>query len=212
MHETAAGARGRLAMTRYQMHGMSGSIMLVDSGRVVLHEGYGLADRERRIPASTSTIYDVGSITKTFTAAAILRLVGDGKIDLRAPIARYFADVPADKANITVDDILTHTAGFALDPSNAGINAEDSYDIFVAKALKAPLIHNPRSAYSYSNLGYGLLAIIVERVSGENFRSFVTRTLITPSQLANTRWWSDSAAMTGGDAARGYEFSDRESV
>ncbi len=209
---TAAGVRARLAMMRYEMHGMSGSIMVVDSGRIVLQEGYGLADRERGVSASASTAYDVGSITKTFTAAAILRLVADGRIDLRASIARYLNDVPADKATITVHDVLTHTAGFPLDPSDAGITSADSSRVYVAKALRAPLVRVSGNTYAYSNVGYGLLAIIVEGQSGENFRSFVTRTLIKPARLAHTRWWGESVAMVGSDAARGYEFSDREYV
>jgi len=207
----AAAVRAHEAFARYAMYGLSGNLVMARNGTVVLEQGYGLANREQGTLARTDTKYDVGSITKTFTAAAVLRLVADGRVALDAPISRYLGPVPSDKAMVTVHHVLTHNAGFPLDPSHAGIEPSDGRDAFVRKALEAKLLHAPGAAYRYSNLGYGLLAVLVERVTGEAFREHVSRVLMVPAGLRHTGWWRDSVAIPR-DAthAVGYQFSDRD--
>lgn len=198
------------ALSRYAMYGLSGSVLLAIDGTTVLEKGYGLADRERSIAATAATLYDVGSITKTFTAAAVLWLVEENRLQLTDSLATLFPGVPPEKRGLTVHQLLTHTAGFALDPAHAGIAAADSPDTFVAKAMSSALQSAP-GRYAYSNLGYGLLAILVDRVAG-GFRAVVDERLIARARLSHTTWWRDSVPLAIPGAAVGYVFSDRENV
>jgi CubicO group peptidase (beta-lactamase class C family) len=198
------------ALSRYAMYGLSGSVLLAIDGVTVLEKGYGLADRERSIAATAATLYDVGSIAKTFTAAAVLRLVEENRLELTDSLATLFPDVPPEKRGGTIHQLLTHTAGFALDPAHAGIAAADSPDTFVAKAMSSAS-HSAPGRYAYSNLGYGLLAILVDRLAG-GFRAVVNETLIARARLTQTTWWRDSLALAIPGAAVGYVFSDRENV
>ena len=199
-------------LTRYAMYGMSGSVLLEENGSIVLEQGYGLANRERGITATPATRYDIGSIVKTFTAAAILELVERGQLRLSDSLGGLFQDVPADKASITLHHLLTHTSGFPLDPANAGIAATDTREAYVEKALRHSIAASRIGTYSYSNLGYGLLAIVVEQRSGQPFREFVDRNFIAPVGLERTTWWQDSVALAGPGTATGYVFSDRENT
>jgi CubicO group peptidase (beta-lactamase class C family) len=211
----ASSALGQAAdslLRRYAMYGMSGSVLLEENGITVLERGYGLANRERGIPATPATRYDIGSIAKTFTAAAILKLVERGTLRLSDSLAGLFPDAPADKAGITLHRLLTHTSGFPLDPADAGIAATDTREAYVQKALWLPIPASRIGPYSYSNLGYGLLAIIVENTSGESFRTFVDRNFIAPLGLQSTAWWQDSVALATPGTATGYVFSDRENT
>jgi CubicO group peptidase (beta-lactamase class C family) len=207
---SALGARIDTILSRYAMYGMSGSVAVEENGRVILEHGYGFADRDRRIAATASTTYDVGSIVKTFTAAAILTLANEGRLNLTDSLGRFFPQGGPPQQAVTIHELLLHTGGFALDPVNAGILEEDSRDVFVTKAMSYAL--GPRGRYSYSNLGYGLLAIIVEQIAGEDFRAFVNRRLIAPVGLSRTGWWRDSGAVNAPGVATGYVFSDREDV
>ena len=199
-------------LTRYAMYGMSGSVLLEENGVTVLEKGYGLANRERGIAATPATQYDIGSIAKTFTAAAVLKLVERGTLRLSDSLGALLPDVPTDKAGVTLHHLLTHTSGFPLDPANAGITPTDGREAYVKKALRFPIAASRIGPYSYSNLGYGLLAIIVENKSGESFRAFVDRTFIAPLGLKNTAWWQDTLALATPGTATGYVFSDRENT
>src|SRR5687768_4537431 len=211
----ASSPLGRAAdslLTRYAMYGMSGAVLLEENGITVLEQGYGLANRERGVTATPATRYDIGSIVKTFTAAAILELVERGDLRLPDSLGGLFPGVPADKAGITLHRLLTHTSGFPLDPANAGIAATDTREAYVEKAMRHPIPASRIGPYSYSNLGYGLLAIIVENRSGEPFREFVDPNFIAPLGLERTAWWQDSVALATPGTATGYVLSDRENT
>ncbi|HEY7470720.1 MAG TPA: serine hydrolase domain-containing protein, partial [Gemmatimonadota bacterium] len=107
--ETARAADDYL--TRLEALGFSGAALLVEDGRTVLRKGYGLADREAGIPITTASVFSLGSITKQFTAAAILALEARGELSTDDPISEYFADVPPDKQPITLHHLLTHSSG-----------------------------------------------------------------------------------------------------
>jgi CubicO group peptidase (beta-lactamase class C family) len=197
-------ARADSVLSRYEMYGMSGSVLVSHQGRTVLERGYGVANRQERTAAAAETRYDVASITKTFTAAAILRLAGRGLLSPADPISRFLGPVPADKQAVTIHHLLTHTAGFALDPADAGITPAHTRAEFVARALSAPLLSAPGADYRYSNLGYGLLAIVVERASGRSFADFVTSELLAPAGLRSTELLGDAGLPTGPGYATGY--------
>jgi CubicO group peptidase (beta-lactamase class C family) len=99
-------------LIRATNNGFSGAVLVVKDGRVILSKGYGMANRERKIPITLDTVFDIGSLVKQFTAAAILKLEMKGKLRVTDPINKYFKNVPPDKAAMTIHHLLTHTAGF----------------------------------------------------------------------------------------------------
>lgn len=164
--------------------GFSGSIMIVKEGEILLHKGYGFADRENSAPNTKDTVFDIGSITKQFTAAAIMKLEMQGKLNTNDFLGKYLPDVPADKAEITLHQILTHTAGLA---NYSGDDYEVSLrDETVKRILTTPLESKPGEKYAYSNAGYTLLAVIVERISGEPYEKFLRRHLFEPAKMKMT--------------------------
>src|ERR1044072_3545869 len=105
------GAKIDELLTRYAMYGFSGTVLIIKNDQVVIHKAYGLADRETRRVDALDTLYDVGSIAKTFTASAVLQLEMQGKLKTTDPIGKYLGEFPADKAGITIHHLLPPTAG-----------------------------------------------------------------------------------------------------
>jgi CubicO group peptidase (beta-lactamase class C family) len=198
-------------LSRYAGYGFSGTVLTAKDGQIILGKGYGLADRERNIPNTISTAFDIASIAKTFTAAAILHLETRGKLKSEDPISKYVGGLPADKANITIYHLLTHTAGFKLDAGDAGITPTSTREEFLQKAKDSALLSPPGEKYSYSNLGYGLLAIIIEKVSGQSWQSYIKRFLLQPAGMSHTRFYNNLARKIS-SLARGYSGSSEETL
>ncbi|MFQ5769423.1 MAG: serine hydrolase domain-containing protein, partial [bacterium] len=171
-------------MNRLSFLGFSGALLVAKDGEVIFSKGYGMADRARQIPVTTETVFTTGSITKQFSAAAILKLEMQGKLSVHDPITKYFKKVPQDKTSITLHHLLTHTAGFkpALGYDFAEINREE----FVQLALNSSLNHAPGEVYEYSNVGFSLLAAIVEQVSGQSYDAFLQKYLFKPAGMSKT--------------------------
>lgn len=180
-------------------YGFAGALLVAKDGEVILHKGYGFADRERRLPVTTQTVFDIGSITKPFTAAAILSLEEDGRLRVSDAISRYFQSVPSDKAGITIHHLLTHTAG--LQDVFGGDYDRMSRDSLIGLALGSKLLWEPGTRYRYSNAGYSLLAAIVENVSSQPYERFLRERLFQPAGLAHTGYrlvdWSHKRLAVG---------------
>ena len=176
----------------------SGTLVAARHGNRVYCKGFGMADRERRIPADCDTAYDVMSMTKQFTAAAILKLQMMGKLRVTDSIDRYLGSVPADKRAITLQHLLTHTSG--LIDGLGGDYDRLSRRGLVTGALESKLRSPAGSEYRYSNLGYSLLAAIVERASGMGYEQFLARHLFAPAGMTHTgyvlpHWKRDRVAV-----------------
>src|SRR5262245_1884520 len=184
-------------MTRLETYGFSGSLLVARNGKVLLEKGYGWADREHGVPFTAETVFDIGSITKQLTGAAILALEMEGKLKVTDPISKYFPDVPADKAGITLHHLLTHSAG--LEDVFGGDFEEMPRDRLVKTALASKLLWPPGTRYRYSNAGFSLLAAVVEIVSGQPYETFLQERLFKPAGLTKTgyrapKWPSASLA------------------
>jgi len=156
----------------------SGALLIVKDGKEFFSQGYGWADKENNIPFSPSTLASIGSITKAFTAAAILKLVEGNKLSLNDSLKRFFKEVPPDKANITIHQLLTHSSGFGEFLTNDGGDyARVEKDEFLARAFADSLTFEPGSKAVYSNLGYSILGIIIEQLSGTNYEAFLVNEL-----------------------------------
>lgn len=175
------------------------AIVLEIDGDIVLERGYGCAVRDECEPFEPDTIAQIGSLTKQFTASAVLRLVETGRVDLDAPIGRYLPHLPATTARITPEQLLTHTSAL---PEYCGADFDAiSRPEFVRKCLAAPLRFEPGTQTAYSNVGYGALAVIVERVSGQSLEAFLREEILKPAGLSSTGYF---VSRDGDRYARGY--------
>jgi CubicO group peptidase (beta-lactamase class C family) len=161
-----------------------GAVLVAKDGEVLLAKGYGLADREKGIPWTAETYVSVGSITKQFTAAAILKLEAAGKLAVEDTIGKYWKDAPADKRGITLHQLLTHTAGLRSD--FAGDYDPVGRDEYVRRILGSKLESAPGTTYSYANSGYSLLAAVVEIASGKPYEAYLHEALLLPARMKET--------------------------
>jgi len=172
-------------LARLERFGFSGGALAVRGKDVVLLKSYGPGDAARREPLTSASVYNLGSITKQFTAAAILTLEMQGKLSVGDPASKYLSGVPADKAGITLHHLLTHSAGLESDfaPSDYDPVGRDEY---VRRALQSKLLFAPGTGYEYSNAGYSLLAAIVEIVSGQPYEVYLTERVLKPAGMRET--------------------------
>jgi CubicO group peptidase (beta-lactamase class C family) len=133
-----------------------------------------------------------------------------GKLKTSDVIGKYLGEFPADKAGITIHHLLTHTAGLKLDAGDVGINPTTAPDEFLRKAKDAPLLSAPGEKYNYSNLGYGLLAIVIEKVSGQNWQTYLKKNILKPAGLSRTMLYGD--AFPSNTLARGYIGNNEEDL
>src|SRR5690606_33254495 len=156
-------------LRRLSGFGYSGATLLVRNGETLLRAGYGLADEDARRPITPETAFDICSMSKTFTAVAMLRLVARGRVRLDDAIGRHLDAVPEDKSGITIEQLLSHTGGLDSDFPYAETTAEEYEAAGREEALRRvfamDLIDAPGSTYIYSNNGYVLAAAIVESAS-----------------------------------------------
>jgi CubicO group peptidase (beta-lactamase class C family) len=162
----------------------SGAILVALDGKVVFARGYGKANEEFEVPNTPAIRFRLGSITKQFTAAAILKLEEQGKLLVTDPICQYLRDCPPTWSAITIHHLLSHTGGIrnftALPTYLPAMHAPVTNDQMIARFRDLPLDFPPGSKWSYSNSGYFLLGVIIEQVSGESYESYLKRHFFDP--------------------------------
>ncbi len=152
----------------------SGGLLIIKDGTTLIKKGYGYADRENHIPFSSNTLASIGSITKAFTAAAILKLVEQRKLNLEDPLIKFFPDIPHDKSNITIHQLLTHSGGFHEFLKKDGGDYEKIVkNEFLLRAFSEPLSFDPGKKAIYTNVGMSILAIIIEQVSNLDYEQYL---------------------------------------
>ena len=164
--------------------GFSGAIAVGYKDEMILNKGYGFADRENRIPFTYQTVQPNGSNTKQFTGAAILLLESRNLLSVNDSLTNYFENVPKDKQQITLHQLLTHSSGLLL-----GVGPDEDpieFNLFFKKLMAEPLEFEPGSSYGYSNAGYSLLAKIIELISGADYETFIRENLLEPSGMTKT--------------------------
>lgn len=164
--------------------GYAGTLLIAKGGKVILNKGYGLADRERNIANTPCTIFDIGSNTKQFTAAAIMKLVDQKKLSTTDHLDQFFDKVPGDKKDITVHQLMTHTSG--ISNGFGGDFDGTTKKQFLKTAFASKLILKPGEKYKYSNAGYSLLAAIIEKVSGMDYEEYLSQNIFKPAGLNHT--------------------------
>jgi CubicO group peptidase (beta-lactamase class C family) len=187
-------------LARHADYGFSGVVLVAQKGRVILERGYGLADREQGTPNTPATLFEMNSLAKTFTAAAVLRLEAEGKLNTSDTIGKFLGLMPKSKASATIDHLATHTAG--LVPEGTELDGTNRA-AFIAAVKKVPRESPPGGMYRYTNAGYSVLAAIVETAAGDSFSSYIRRHLIEPAGLNSTRFRNEVSS-TDSRLAQGY--------
>jgi CubicO group peptidase (beta-lactamase class C family) len=165
------------------------AVALVREGRVIFSQCYGYADSEKKVPITEDTYFMAGSLTKSFTALAVLNLIEQGKIDPHADIKKYIPDFSIRNLNdaqvpITVNHLLTHTSGLMIDyyVRSARGRKYSTADL-LSQLQNQYLCFKPGSAYKYSNIGYRLLGIMIEQVTGQRFEDYLEKEVFKPLGL-----------------------------
>lgn len=185
-------------LNKLEKTGFSGTILIDYKGEKLLSKGYGKSDVKNNILNQSNTILDIGSITKQFTAAGILKLEMLGKLSVNDDISKYFPNIPTDKSKITIHQLLTHSSGLV-----EGVG--DDYETitekeFINRVFQAPLMSPIGEKYHYSNVGYSLLSIIIEKVSGRTYEEFLNKNLFIPAGMKQTgyripKWKNENIAI-----------------
>ncbi len=167
-------------------------------GAPVLERGYGMADLEHDEANSANTVFEAGSVSKQFTAAAVLLLARDGKLRLDDPVRKYIPELPDYGVPLTIRHMLTHTSGLRDWGEVAGIagwprgsRVHTHAHVLDIVSRQKSLNFTPGSNWSYSNTGYNLAAIIVARVSGKSFAEFSRERIFAPLGMTHTSWRDD---------------------
>jgi len=202
------------AIVQKTMHGEGAvgiSVAVARGSEMVYSKAYGFADLEFAVSADEETMFRIGSVTKQFTAAAILKLAERGKLSIDDPLTKYLPDYPTHGQEITLHHLLTHTAGVPnytdLGPKWELVQARELSDAELLALWKdLPLDFAPGERWKYSNSGYYLLGMVVAKVSGQSYADFVRETFFEPLKLTRTRYDSNGEVIL--NRAQGYGFED----
>lgn len=166
----------------------SGVVLVAHNDEMILHQAYGMADRERKVPNTDDTRFQIASVGKTITATAIMLLAARGEIDLHDPISTYLPETPKKWQDITVRQLLSHMSGIT-----DYLSLDEFYDEthLTAEGIlrgmkKHPLDFDPGSGYAYSNTNFILLGKIIEAVSGKTFAEFLRAHIFDPLGMNST--------------------------
>jgi CubicO group peptidase (beta-lactamase class C family) len=186
--------------------GPGAAVIVVQDGKTLLRRAYGMADLELNVPLEPDMIFRIGSVTKQFTAVAILQLVKEGKVSLSDPLSKYVPDFPgADK--VTVEQLLDHTSGIKSYTGVPGFMARLREDMTPAQVIDIVRSEAPDFApgekWAYNNTGYIFLGIIIEKASGMSYTEYMQSRVFTPLGLARTFVGDENMIVPR--RARGYE-------
>jgi CubicO group peptidase (beta-lactamase class C family) len=185
-----------------KQHVPAAAIAVIKDGTAIKLEGCGLADVENRVPARADTVFKIGSLSKQFVAAAIMLLVQDGKLTVDDKVSKYLQGTPQTWDAITLRHLLTHTAGLVREGPGFDFNKLQPDLAVIETGYSVPLAFATGEKYEYSNLGYFVLAEVIQKVSGKPWGEFLAERVFTPLGMSATRVTSVTAIIP--NRARGY--------
>jgi D-alanyl-D-alanine carboxypeptidase len=185
-----------------------GAAVLVRKGdKILLRKAYGSADLEHHVPLKPEMVFRIGSLTKQFTAAGIMILVDAGKLSLKDDLRKWVPAYPDHKATITIENLLTHTSGVPSYTDQPGFRDRARDDLTHEQLLAIfndlPLEFPPGTKWKYSNSGYYLLGLVIEKVAGQSYAQFVAERIFKPLGMQHTRYGDRDPVLPGG--LRGYD-------
>ena len=196
-------------MQQRQIPGLA--LAVVHHGKTVKAQGYGFSNLELHTPVTTATVFEIGSLTKQFTAACVLLLAQEGKIGLDEPINKYF-QVPESWKAIRVRHLLTHTSGIKTYNNLPGFEAAHPLkaEEFIAEIAAYPLDFAPGETFAYCNSGYNLLGFLIEKVSGQSYWQFLAARILNPLEMTATQSRDQKKIIL--NRAAGYELKNEQLV
>jgi len=183
-------------------------------GMIVWSEGFGYADLENRVPARATTLYRIGSVSKPVTAAAVVQLALDGRLDLDAPVQRYVPSFPEKEHPVSTRQLGGHLAGIRHYRGNESVGEGQRHYDDVVDALgifgEDPLLFTPGERYSYSSYGWNLISAVVQGAAGQDFLSYMQETVFDP--LGMTHTYADNPRLIIPERTRFYAVSQGRTV
>lgn len=202
---------GQSAEQYIESQNFSGAVLIVDEGETVLSKGFGLVDRNGTQTINADTVFRLGSISKQFTATAIILLQQKGLLSIDDSIGTYLEDYPNGE-RITIKHLLQHTSGIpnytAVSNFGSITTQYHSPEQVIALFKDLPLEFSPGSRYQYSNSGYSLLGYLIEVVSAKSYQEFINDEIFTPLQMTRSGYGENN--FDGDNIAHGYSWSDAE--
>jgi CubicO group peptidase (beta-lactamase class C family) len=180
----------RAEMEKQHIPGLA--LLVSRNGQPIRTQGYGLANVELQVPVKPETVFQSGSMGKQFTATAIMMLVEEGKIGLEDTITKFFPDAPAAWKDVTVRELLSHTAGFTDYPKSFDFRKDYTEDEVLKIVEGIPLAYAPGTKWSYANLGYATLGILIHKVTGKFYGDFLEERIFRPLDMRTTRIISEA--------------------
>ncbi len=186
------------------------SVAVQYRGELIVAGGYGLADVENRVPATEHTVYRIGSVTKQFTAAAVMKLVEEGRVALADPMTKHFPDYPVGEFHITVGQLLDHTSGIKgytempsfWEQGRLDLTHEQMIDLFSI----VPHEFEPGDRYQYNNSGYYLAGLLIEKASGKSYAEYLEETFFRPLGMRESHYLYNDPIVP--NRAEGYRVED----
>jgi CubicO group peptidase (beta-lactamase class C family) len=168
------------------------ALLVSRGGQVIRAQGYGLANVELQVPVKPETIFQSGSVGKQFTATAVMMLVAEGKIGLDDPLTKYFANAPSAWKQVTIRELLSHTAGFTDYPNSFDMHRDYTEAELLKIVEGIPLAFTPGTSWNYSNLGYLTLGIVIHKITGEFYGDFLQERIFRPLGMNTARIISEA--------------------
>ena len=190
-------------------NGYSGSVLVARKGDIILSKGYGWSNREQKIPITASTVFNIGSVTKQFTATAILKLAEQGKLKTSDRINQYYSQASDDKKDITIHQLLTHTSG--VSSRTGGFRYDEATkEQFLKEFFDSKLDSKPGTKHQYANANYIMLAAIIESISKQDYTTFLKENFWEPLKMNHTGY--KSISFNSEQIAHGYYFNYTDGV
>ena len=204
----------KLVSSEFKGQEPGGVVLITQRGKIIYKKAFGFANVELEVPMKQEMVFNIASITKQFTAVAILQLVERGKLSLQDEITKYLPDYPVNDQRITIENLLTHTAGIPGPAPEAMARLQARRDVvslqeIIATFKNRPLDFPPGTKWSYSNNGYILLGAIIEKVSGSSYSEYLEKNIFKPIGMTQTHF-GDDYVITRNRAAS-YVYSRAES-
>jgi CubicO group peptidase (beta-lactamase class C family) len=170
-------------------------VALVQGETIIYQKGFGVANVETAQPVAPEMLFRIGSMTKMYTAAALVSLAEEGKIDLNAPIGKYLAGLPPRLASVTAHQLMSHTAGLADGAAMLGKHDESALAEEVRGYKDSQFLTDPGAVFSYANPGFVIAGYLLERLAGEPYSKAVQKRVLDPLKMARSTF-QPTMAMT----------------
>jgi CubicO group peptidase (beta-lactamase class C family) len=204
----------RIISSEFKADEPGGVVLVAEKGKVIYKRAFGMANVELDVPMKEDMVFNIGSITKQFTAVAILQLMAQGKLSLQDEITKYLPDYPVNGQKLTIENLLTHTAGVPDSAPEAVMNLQGKRGLVSLQEIintfkNRPHNFAPGAKWSYSNNGYMLLGAIIEKVSGVSYPEYLGKYLFKPAGMTQTLFGDDYILIK--NRAASYIYSRAES-